>query len=591
VHTPRAWRVRGDLESDGQERTGCDSTRRGHHGVTRARQDVPHFQEASSMKSSWTRIIPILALAAAACSSDDAPTDPTEAVTQALKDKVSTIVVIYAENRGFDNIYGLFPGANGIPGVNASAVGSYVAQADRDAANTQLAKLPQTWGGVTVAGQTPVVTQADSDNLPNEPFKIEDAFGLTQGAITRDLYHRFFENQMQIDGGRNDKFAAYADSGGLVMGYYDGSQMAMWAVAHEYVLADNFYQGAFGGSFLNHQYLVCACAPEFPNADTDAAKPTIAILDKDGAGKLLPSLTIDTTKTMASALDGAPAFMLSGNIAPKNYFGDGTFRAVNTMGPPFQPSFNAPAADDTTKLYADRSKANTLPAQTQTNVGDLLTAKGISWKWYAGAWTSTLQTATTDRNFPASTPGSAPNFQFHHQPFNYYANMDPVTHAGDRASHLKDYTDLVADAAAGTLPPVTFYKPEGDLNQHPGYASVHAGDQHIADVIDQLKASPQFSTMVIVITYDENGGFWDHAAPPKGDLLGPGTRIPAIIVSPLAKKGTVDHTQYDTASVLRLITRRFGIDTLPGLAARDAALVANGGQKMGDLTNALNLTN
>ena len=65
--------------------------------------------------------------------------------------------------------------------------------------------------------------------------------------------------------------------------------------------------------------------------------------------------------------------------------------------------------------------------------------------------------------------------------------------------------------------------------------------------------------MVIVITYDENGGQWDHVAPPKGDLLGPGTRIPAIIISPFAKNGFVDHTQYDTASILRLITRRFGL--------------------------------
>ena len=95
--------------------------------------------------------------------------------------------------------------------------------------------------------------------------------------------------------------------------------------------------------------------------------------------------------------------------------------------------------------------------------------------------------------------------------------------------------------------------------------------------------------MVIVITYDENGGAWDHAAPPKGDLLGPGTRIPAIVISPFAKMGTVDHTLYDTASILRLITRRFGLDTLPGFAARDSALTAAGGQAMGDLTNALNL--
>ena len=139
------------------------------------------------------------------------------------------------------------------------------------------------------------------------------------------------------------------------------------------------------------------------------------------------------------------------------------------------------------------------------------------------------------------------------------------------------------------MPPVAFYKPEGVYNQHEGYANLTDGDAKIADLVAKLQASPQWNNMVIVITYDEFGGVWDHVAPPKGDLLGPGTRIPAIIVSPLAKKGTVDHTQYDTASILRLITRRFGLDTLPGLATRDSALTAAGGQAMGDLTNALNL--
>jgi acid phosphatase len=96
--------------------------------------------------------------------------------------------------------------------------------------------------------------------------------------------------------------------------------------------------------------------------------------------------------------------------------------------------------------------------------------------------------------------------------------------------------------------------------------------------------------MVVVVTYDENGGFWDHVAPPKGDRWGPGTRIPALIVSPYAKKGFVDHTQYDTTSILRFITKRFSLPTLPGLASRDAALKANGAPAMGDLTNAMNFS-
>ena len=78
----------------------------------------------------------------------------------------------------------------------------------------------------------------------------------------------------------------------------------------------------------------------------------------------------------------------------------------------------------------------------------------------------------------------------------------------------------------------------------------------------------------IIVTYDENGGFWDHVAPPKGDRWGPGTRIPAIIISPYAKRGYVDHTQYDTTSILKLITRRFDLEPLPGVRADAGDLTA-----------------
>src|SRR5262249_17950598 len=157
---------------------------------------------------------------------------------------VSNIVVIYAENRGFDNIYGTFPGANGIPGINPTGMGTIHPQLDRDVNGTMLPKLPQSWGGVTAAGFTPVITQAMSDGLANQPYPLETTYaGLDYTFITRDLVHRFYENQMQIDGGTNAKFTAYSDAGGLVMGYYDGSHMAMWDVATHYVLADNFFMG------------------------------------------------------------------------------------------------------------------------------------------------------------------------------------------------------------------------------------------------------------------------------------------------------------------------------------------------------------
>ena len=116
------------------------------------------------------------------------------------------------------------------------------------------------------------------------------------------------------------------------------------------------------------------------------------------------------------------------------------------------------------------------------------------------------------------------------------------------------------------------------------------GDRHIVDVIGHLEKSPQWSRVLVIITHDENGGFWDHVAPPKGDRWGPGTRVPAIIVSPFAKKGFVDHAQYDTTSILRFITRRFALPVLPGLRARDEALTANGSQPLGDMTDALDLS-
>jgi len=507
-------------------------------------------------------------------------------------DKIKNVVVIYAENRGFDNLYGLYPGANGIPGVNPA---SSSAEPQKDFDGSILPALPPVWTGVTAAGQTTVVTQAQTVGMPNKPFRIDDPAGffntgisVPQSIITRDLVHRFYNNQMQIDGGKNDKFSAYSDAGGLSMGYYDGSKMALWKVAQQYTLADNFFMGAFGGSFLNHQYLVCACAPVYPNADADSspAKASISAVDLDGEGnfvRLTPAATMPT-----SVLNGAPVFKNDNTLTPKD--ASGTFYAVNTMQPPYQPSGNAPAAGDGSKLFADPTKPTTLPAQSQTTIGEVLDKKGLSWAWYGGAWASTSAIAKGDRAFPAAVPPAAqtPNFQFHHQPFNYYAAFDPATHADARAAHLKDFdADFQKDMAAGTLPAVSFYKPQGNLNQHAGYASVADGDAHIADLIAKLQASPQWKNMLVVVTYDENGGFYDHAAVPKGDRWGPGTRIPALVVSPFARKGYVDKTQYDTASILRFITHRWSLEPLKGLVERDLALTKNGSHPMGDLTGAL----
>ncbi|MFM0139476.1 acid phosphatase [Caballeronia grimmiae] len=505
-----------------------------------------------------------LAFGLNACGGDDHRSDDIASV--------KNVVVIYAENRSFDNLYGSFPGANGLQSVTAASA----QQLDRD--GTVLATLPKIWSGLTATGVTPAIGEAMTANLPNAPFAIDDpnGFNTPLSVTTRDLYHRFYENQMQIDGGKNDKFAAWADSGGLVMGHYSTppTKLPLWKVAQQYTLADNFFMGAFGGSFLNHQWLVCACTPTYPNADKSAAKGSISVVNADGV-----SLTL-ASNSPASALSGAPKYVNSGNLTPDFY-------AVNTMQPPYQPSGNAPASGGDATL-ADPSVATTLPPQTSTHIGDLLNKAGVSWAWYGGSWGAAL----ANRSVIGGSPNAVPNFQTHHQPFNYFADLAPGT--ANRAQHLLDGgtngSEFIKAIDAGTLPQVSFYKPQGNLNEHAGYTDVASGDQHIADLITHLQKSPQWKNMVVIVTYDENGGFWDHVSPPKGDRWGPGTRIPALIVSPYAKKGFVDHTQYDTTSILRFITKRYSLPTLPGIAARDAALTANGAKPMGDLTSALDFS-
>jgi acid phosphatase len=474
---------------------------------------------------------------------------------------IDTIVIIYAENRSFDNLYGAFPGANGLKNVTRGN------SLQRDRNGRPLKELPPVWGNLTAKGVSPPITQAQTEHMPNEPFAIDDAEGFKAGlgVITRDLWHLFYQNQMQIDGGKNDRFVAFADSGSLVMGHYDGRKLPLWSIGKKYVLADNFFQGAFGGSFLNHFMLVCACVPVYPHADQSPAKGLIAAVDPNGV-----SLTL-APNSPQSAIEGPPKFVNNGQISPDFY-------AVNTMQPPYQPSKNPPAPNGDTR-FADPNASSTLPPQHEITIGDLLSLQGVTWAWYGGAWQDALD---GDRASP-------PTFQFHHQPFNYFANFAPGTAA--RAEHLRDGgmngVEFIKAIDAGQLPQVTFYKPQGNLNEHADYANVIDGDQHIADVVAHLEKSPQWPHMVVFITYDENGGFWDHVAPPKADRWGPGSRIPAFVVSPFAKKGFVDHRQYDTTSFLRFITKRFNLPVLPGLVARDEALEANGKPAMGDLTHAL----
>lgn len=509
-------------------------------------------------------------------------TAPSEAAgrgTGALTE-IETVVVIYAENRSFNNLFAGFPG---LADPLAAAPPARTAQRDRD--GSVLKALPRIWEGMVpdeqvVEHRRYKIGPDDLPPLANAPFALATPEGdpLPHGVVTRDLIHAFYQNQLQINGGRNDGFVAWGDSGALVMGHYGeaSAKLRLWQIAREFTLCDRFFMGAFGGSYLNHQYLVAARPPFYPDADKSPARGRIAQVEGDDPTGIRLKLKPNSPR---SALDGPPDFVPS-SLTPD-------FWSVNTMLPPYAPTYQL---DPERPDYADWNDAKTMVPQRHATIGDLLSAKGVSWAWYAGGWAAALAGHANDGSFP-----SRPNFQPHHQPFNYFAQFAPGTAA--RAKHLRDAGEgetprtnhFLADVAAGTLPAVSFYKPQGNLNMHAGYSDVEAGDQHIAVVVDALRRSPQWHKMLVVITFDENGGWWDHVPPPKGDRWGPGTRIPAVIVSPFAKRGHVDHTVCDTGSIARFLTRRFGLPPLPGLVERERAMMAAGGPAPGDLTGALTI--
>jgi phospholipase C len=373
--------------------------------------------------------------------------------------KIKTIVVIYSENRSFDHLYGSFPGANGI----ANATAEQKTQLDHD--------------GYPLPYLTIFAPDGKPDprfpRMPNGPYAIDaPPINMPPDKIAPSPIHAFYHNQEQINGGKNNMFAAMSTVGGWVMGYFDGSRLRLWQWAKDYTLADNFFMGAFGGSYLNHLWLICACTPKYP----DAPQFMRARLDADSRLTKRPDSPSASDGAVQVYSDGA-----GGQVSPDDY-------SVNTTQPPYQPSGIPPKAGgdpDFADPHGNKARGAPLPPQTVPTIGDTLSAKGVSWAWYAGGWNLALadgrQPPNEKRKIVYSPEAGSPNFQPHHQPFNYFQRFVPGS--ADRAAHLKDSDDFLRDIDAGTLPQVAFYKPVGILTQHPSYTDLVSGDSHIADVL------------------------------------------------------------------------------------------------------------
>jgi acid phosphatase len=556
---------------------------------------------------------------------------------------IDHIVVIYEENHSFDNLYGGWKGTRGLSDADAahttqlgqtgpSSFAPYQCLYQDDAnlqaqsAANPSAPLSDTCDNTT-GGSFP-------SHFANAPFSIDDyispddvtcppvlsAFsfpnGLRKGGInpangqvvpgarsggcTRDIVHRFYHEIFQLNGGQQNRYVLGSDAAGLVMGTYDTTELPVYRYLHQpghpkYAILDNFFQAAFGGSYLNHQWLIAAASPVCNAANGCPANATHSVLDRNGF-PVTTSPPVSNRPPGMGALYTSPDSGLVNGVLTQSCglpttiagFACGDY-SVNTQTPAFQPTSN----------FAPR-----LPAQTNPTIGDRLNGAGVDWAWYSGGWSN----ANGDVGAPGWTNGTAPAptptgcsdlnvdptvaawpecpdnlFQYHHQPFNYYTNFSTLTASGlaNRAAHLRDEQEFLQAANSSTshcdLKPVSFIKPIGEENEHPGYASEPDGSDHLVDLLKSIENSKCKENTLVLVTYDEFGGQWDHVPPPgqgnnngPPDQWGPGTRVPALVLGPHLKGPfVVDHTEYDTTTVLATIEQRYG---LAPLGPRDAAM-------------------
>jgi phospholipase C len=513
-------------------------------------------------------------------------------------DKIRHFVVIYQENHSFDNVYGMWEGVDGLSHADAAHTRQINQAGD---AYDCLLQNDVNLTSPPLTGTCTNTSPPFASHFPNAPFTIDQYIAPTDttcpapgvfapngvakgaglpGGCTRDLVHRFYQEQYQLNGGRQNRYTTGSDAVGLTQGVYDTKQLPIYKYLHQrgapdYAIADRFFQAAFGGSFLNHQWLVAAATPTWPGALGDGSADDLhSLVDSNGMPTSYPLYTATSPVKDAAltvpCVSPHPAGLLCGDYA------------VNTIQPPYQP-------------YAPGTAlARRLPPQTPPTIGDRLSQRGIGWAWYSGGWSN----ANGDAGAPGWTNGTTPGtctdpataanavypncpdklFQYHHQAFNYFASFAPGT--TQRARHLRDEQEFIARAGASRrscrLEQVSFIKPIGAENEHPGYASAHSGSSHLVDLLTAVQDSKCVRDTMVIVTYDEFGGQWDHVPPPgqgattpgPSDQHGPSTRIPALIIAPgLRRDFAVDHTSHDTTSIIATIEHRFH---LRPVATRDA---------------------
>jgi acid phosphatase len=515
---------------------------------------------------------------------------------------IKHVIIVVGENHTFDNVFGGYlprPGQtiwnlrsgdiiddDGTPGRNfglarqktANPSGTYTINPIRTGA---YATLPQPNTTYATGQPQNVPDPRFPDDLPNGPFQISRYTAYSD--FVGDPVHRFFQMWQQVgNNNQKDLFVWVAETagtgnhnspptlpdntlqGGLSMGFYNmntGDAPFYKQMADYYAISDNYHQFVMGGTGANFIGLVTGDAAFFnsggqvgpnikppsgvwqgvptsqienPNPQPGLSNPNWYTEDGYRGGSYVncsdPSQPgVQPILTYLNSVGAKPNCAANTYYLLNNYnlayLPDGTLRPIDPQG----------------------SSWFTLPPQPASlpTIADALTAKNISWRYYSGGRGNGTNT-TSD----------------------YCGICDPLTGftsimTTSLKNNLKDVNDLYSDIAAGTVPAVSYVRPPEQMAGHPANATLTLYENFVTNLVNMVHDQPDlWNSTAILITVDEGGGYYDSGYIQPLDFFGDGTRIPIIAVSPYAKRGFVDHTYYDHASILKFIERNWGLKPL-----------------------------
>jgi len=424
-------------------------------------------------------------------------------------------------------------------------------------------------------------------NLPNGPFVLQGP-ALSDDDYTGDMTHRFYQAAQQQDcsianatrenptGCLNDLFAfvmaTYSltnKSQGNEMGFYNAERQqapVLKMLADRFTLSDNFHQSFLGGTGANHFMLGTGDAGFWSDGNGNATVPptsvianpnprpgTVNVYTVDGNFSACADLTQPGVQPIVAYLQ-ALSYPARPNCEP------GHFYMLNNTNPGFLPN-------------GALAGPGSIPPSPVRTIGDALNEKHISWAYYGGAYNDAVvlsnEAVAANPANPNLTlaaladPAHALGIAYCQicNPFQYATSImaDPA----QRAAHIKDTADLIAAIHDGTLPAVSFGKPDGLLDGHPQTSKVDLFEAYVENLLDALEGNPTLkSKTAIFVTWDEAGGYWDSGFVQPIDFFGDGSRMPLIIVSPYSTGGKIYHNYGDHVSLLKFIERNWRLDPL-----------------------------